>query len=102
MPALTTQITDDTYRAAARALKRIIADPEAAESHAAAAEKEFDRLNANYIGWSTDNIAKRTAAFETFIANMNTLLKGMKDDPALNGVKKLREIVDGAKTILET
>lgn len=101
MPAITNQLADETYRAASRALKRIIADPSATQAEAAGAEEEFDRLNNDYIGWSTDNVAKRTAAFEEFIASMTTLLKRLKSEPVLAGVKKLREIVDAAKTALE-
>jgi hypothetical protein len=98
---ITNQTADETYRAAARTLKRIMADPNATQAEAAGAEKEFDRLNSDFIGWATDNVAKRTKAFEDFIANMTGLLKRMKSEPVLASVKKLKEIVDGAKAVLE-
>ena len=100
MPELTNEMCDDTYRSAARALKRIMADPAATEAQAAAAEKEFDRLNAEFIGWATDNVKRRTQAFQEFIDNMNALIAKLKKSPDLDGLKKLTEIVTAAGSLL--
>lgn len=100
MATPTNEMSDEMYRSAARALKRIMADPNASESQAAAAEKEFDRLNADYISWATGNVKKRTQAFQEFIDNMEALITKLNKNPGLDGINRLTQVVGAAKAVL--
>jgi hypothetical protein len=100
MAKITEEMTQSSYLAAVRALRRIVADPGVTAAAEQEASDQLDRLNADFVGWATTNVVKRTAAYGEFVANMEKVVAALSAQADIDGLKRLKAIIDEAKTAL--
>ena len=84
------------------ALDEIATSIEASPEQVGAARRKRDKLDREFRDQVVENVEERTAQFQKFIDEMNEIIDDIGRDSPLNGVKKLKEIVDTAAAVLST
>jgi uncharacterized protein YicC (UPF0701 family) len=99
---ITNEEAQKNYNIAKEALNRIIRSDSATEQDRQRAKKQRDELILNYVGRQIDDVKARSAAYETFIKAMATLIGQLGKNRPLEGLQTLQGIVNQAAIVIRT
>jgi adenylate kinase len=97
---LTNAQADATYQQAFAALHSIVIDPSATSEEVALARDKRDLLTLDFIGQAIVSIEERTKKFQAFIDEMNAVIAEFGSSSLLDGVRKLKSVVDTAGVLI--
>jgi hypothetical protein len=97
---LTNAQADATYQEAFAVLHGIVIDPAATVEQVALAREKRDRLTLDFIGQAIASIEERTKKFQAFIDEMNAVIAEFGSNSLLDGVRRLKSVVDAAGQLI--
>jgi hypothetical protein len=97
---LTNAQADATYQQAFAALHSIVIDPAATSEQVALAREKRDLLTLDFIGQAIASVEERTKKFRAFIDEMNAVIAEFGSSSLLDGVRKLKTVVDTAGVLI--
>lgn len=97
---LTNAQADATYQEAFAVLHGIVIDPAATAEQVALAREKRDMLTLDFIGQAIASIEERTKKFRAFIDEMNAVIAEFGSNSLLDGVRRLKSVVDTAGQLI--
>ena len=97
---LTNAQADATYQEAFAVLHGIVIDPAATAEQVALARDKRDMLTLDFIGQAIASIEERTKKFRDFIDEMNDVIAEFGSNSLLDGVRRLKSVVDTAGQLI--
>lgn len=97
---LTNAQADATYQEAFAVLHGIVIDPAATAEQVALAREKRDMLTLDFIGQAIASIEERTKKFRAFIDEMNAVIAEFGSNSILDGVRRLKSVVDTAGQLI--